>query len=320
MRIVSLNINGMKAFYGRKVLDSFIIDYNPDIICLQETKCKTSDTGYWLCEYSDYHVYSSENIKRPGYAGVATMVKKSLNLNTIVSAPELSNINEYFGGRVLVTSFKDLTIVNVYTLNSGSGKEDLRPQWDEIFHAMISNLMKRNKNIVIVGDFNVCYSDLDHYNRSKYYDNYPSCYQFEIDGMKKLLDLGFTDAWRELNPDIRQYTWFSWRGNAWENNYGWRLDYPLVSNNLKSRVIDSVILDSRKMSDHFPIILDIEYPDDELYQHYKNGELYRILEKLKLQNQEGNWIDSYLYESLTGDRFARTVEEFEQKFKKIRLD
>lgn len=254
MNIVSLNINGAKAFYNRGVMMDFIDRFNPDILCLQETKCSSGFVPYWLQDYDPYYnFYSVSNNSKSGYSGVSILVKKSIHSYNVVIPNNFELESEYYGGRIIGLDFGDTLLLNLYVLNSGSGKEDLRDNWDELFHKYLSTI--ENKNLIITGDFNVCHQDIDNYNREKYYDNYPGCYEFEINNMSKLMkDFNLIDAYRELNPTKRQYTWFNPRiPNQFDNNLGWRLDYFLISKGLDYK--DCLIYDDTKYSDHFPIEL-----------------------------------------------------------------
>lgn len=315
LRIASLNVNGMKAFYNRGVLPAFLSQYDPDILCFQETKCSASYAGYWLCEFSNYTVVASENRHKPGYSGVAMMIRKSLARTYTVTYPSFEDINSYYGGRVIVLEFDDHIVLNVYTLNSGE-KEELRQQWDVLFLALISQLKQKGKPVIIMGDLNVCYQEVDHYNRAIYYDCFPSCYQFEMDGMTNLLGLGFTDIHRQLHPDERKYTYFSWKGNAYENNKGWRLDYPIISNELIPHVLRTEILDDVKMSDHYPIFMDLDIPKRALYTHHVKGGEYYLADTCKIQIDDV-WHPAYVYRDHTGESYARTLQDFHAKFTKL---
>lgn len=253
MRLLSININGVKAFYNRSVLDRILEMYDPDVIAFQETKASEYDTYYWLSEYTDYKIHTQSSKTKKGYAGVSFMIKKSLP-NYSVKFTELGD-NEYFSGRIIELDIYGFKIVNVYTLNSGN-KEDLRDEWDELFNEYIKSI--NNDNLILCGDFNVCHTDLD-YHDPENIDTYPGLYIFEKNNFTRLInDNNLVDTFRYFNPELRKYTWFNQRiPSHYENNKGWRLDYFLVSKNIINKIHNSLIDDRNKVSDHYMIILDI---------------------------------------------------------------
>lgn len=256
MKIVSLNVNGIRAFYNRGGMTEFMKKFHDyDVICLQENKATPENTEYWLGDYKDqYDIYSESNTNKAGYSGVTTLVKKGVPHE--VKYYDTNPLDYYFGGRIIHVVVNGYDIINCYTLNSGSEKEDLRQQWDKVYLNYLEQVLVNNNKVILVGDFNVCHTVMDHYNREKYYDCYPGCYQFEIDGMDKILGLGFEDIWRTRNPNTRQYTWFNPRKpSQWDHNLGWRLDYFLTSKVIYDKVKECNIYDSDKFSDHYAIDL-----------------------------------------------------------------
>jgi exodeoxyribonuclease-3 len=261
MRIVSLNINGIKAFYNRldeDALPSLLRELNPDIIAFQETKATEKDVDYWLSEYvNEYNIFACSNNHKKGYAGVALMIKKGIE-PIAVYTQSYKGDNIYYGGRLIAAEFDDFILINVYTLNSGGEKEDYRPEWDRYYIDWVKSINTRNKKLILCGDFNVCYEDIDNYNPVAYFDDYPGMYQFERDGMYQIrTELLVNDIWRDRNPLTQKFTWFSYRGGSYDQNHGWRLDYFLTSPELESRITNCEIRDDLRLSDHHPIILDI---------------------------------------------------------------
>ena len=260
-RILSININGVKAFYNRGVLPDLLNKYNPDIVALQETKASETDTYYWLSDHAgDYLIVSNESKGKRGYAGVAFMVKKSfIGSNPItIEKPEIDSDDEdfmyYATGRVITIKINGFTIINTYVLNSGSGKEDYRSYYNTWF----KNYIKRfeSDNLIVCGDFNVCHKEIDQYNWNNAYDTAPGLYEFEIDDFSELMDKNkLFDSFRELHPTEKKYTWFAYQSKGTFPDKGWRLDYFLVNN--MSFVKNSEILYD-KVSDHYPILLDYD--------------------------------------------------------------
>jgi exodeoxyribonuclease-3 len=319
MKILSLNVNGLKAFYNRSVLDRIISKHSPDILCLQETKCTDSYAGYWLCEYSDYSVIAAHNYLKSGYSGVAMMVKNELLEQIInIKKPIILKNNEYAPGRVITLEFDTLYVTTVYTLNSGSDKYDYRIEWDEAFINYLSTL--KDKPNIVLGDMNVCHSDMDHYHFDKYFDTCPGLYKVEIDGFTKLLNnLDLVDTYRKLHPDSIEYSWFSYMGKARENGNGWRLDYALASKSLMSLIKDSFIDNEEVRSDHSLIGIELSNQYEltpRYYTHYRKGGKYRVISTGKVQIKL-EWLPCITYENEQGERFTRELEDFKVKFKTL---
>lgn len=256
MKLLTLNVNGIRAFYGRNALTSLIEDNTPDVICLQETKATDSYVKDTLTQkLPDYNTFTNSSKTVNGYAGVSVSIKNTLNVVSHQSI-DLAIDERYSSGRILMIELDDFIIVNVYTLNSGS-KDELRKSWDKSFKELISSLSTYDKPLVIAGDFNVCHGKLDHYSWSRSLGTGPSLMQFEIDGFNSLLELGLTDAYRHLNPVKSSYTWFSYYGNSRKFNRGYRIDYILVSDSIKDKVETCKNLSDLNISDHCPVIAEI---------------------------------------------------------------
>ena len=314
MRIKSINCNGLKAAYNR---DNFlgIFDDNPEVVMLQETKCSEARVGYWLCEHDQYVPYSASNLSIKGYAGVTTLVRRDL-VNKVLSCstPVLIG-SEYDSGRIVTLEFDKFFLVNVYVLNSGSYKEALRKQWDTEFITYVAHL-DTQKPVILLGDFNVCHTEMDHYHFDKYFDNHPGLYEFEIEDFNNLLfGARLVDVYRDTHQLDREYTWFSNFGNSRENNNGWRLDYALVSKELYiDYPMKSSIMNDAKRSDHSLIELEI---DDSIlveqrFSHYKKGGSYRVVGTCKIQEND-KWYDAVIYEDPKKGRFVRKESEFYDK-------
>jgi len=261
MKIISLNVNGFRSFYNRSdgdgiLLKNLIKTKDPDIILFQEIKCDNDTFRDWTEEFTEYNSVSYHNKYKSGYAGVAALIKKSVKyLNTfeIINLPDV----EYDSGRILCIEFNDLYILGIYTLNSGSDKEELRELWDIELNNKILEL-STNKNVVILGDLNSTRDYRDCYNFDEYYDQYPGCYEFEINALNNLIENYFIDSYRYLHDEIK-YSWFSYRGDARWTNKGWRLDYALVDNRLGNSIKSSEILGNPcEYSDHSPIYLELD--------------------------------------------------------------
>jgi len=251
---MSINVNGLRAFEKKNGFSKIKSRYNPDILCLQETKCSKSDAEKIASKHG-YKSYTNPNSSKKGYAGVSIFIRPELvQYVKSVKTPDLST-NQYMRGRIVDMEFETFHLLSVYVLNSGS-KKSLRKEWDCLFTDYVKSLT----SVVIMGDMNVCHTALDHYKWRDSIDTLPGLMQFEIDGFSKLLkDCNLIDSYRDLHPDVKSYTWFSNFNTKKliEKNKGWRLDYALVSDDLiyrVSEVYNGYPKDDR-ISDHIPVVL-----------------------------------------------------------------
>lgn len=269
MRILSLNVNGLKAFYNRGEGDGYLLqdlidNYDPDIIIFNETKCSNEDYKYWLSEWKDdWKLISARNQYNKGYAGVGMMVNNRVidrfpTMDTDICPPVMTD-SKYDTGRILKLDFPDFYIIGVYVLNSGE-KDEQRQLWDKEFHEYL-RILQIDKPILVLGDMNVCsYSD-DCWAFDQYFDSMPGVKSYEIDSFHLMLDQNnLIDSFRKCHPDDRHtYSWFSYRGASRYKNQGFRLDYALVDKRLEDKIIDSSILGKAcQYSDHSPILLEID--------------------------------------------------------------
>lgn len=267
MKIGSININGVNAFANSRFPGSweFFGYFGPEVICIQETKGNQNKVenclGPMLKSYS-YVPFVAPSQGKQGYAGVALLIKKSFldKCNYKISLVELYDSMEadnplrekmkYYGtGRIIKYENADTIIISVYVLNSG-GKDSLRIEWDRLFRNYLLSL-PQDKKIFILGDFNVCVSELDMWNWNNALNTSPGLMDYEISDFKKLLeDTGYHDSFRELHPDFRKY---SWSAPKVPLSKGWRLDYALT--NRMDLVTESNIVSDIRCSDHVYIEL-----------------------------------------------------------------
>ncbi len=242
MKLVSWNVNGLRAVLGKGFLDYFKA-VDADVFCLQEIKLSSGQLDLPLEGYHCYYNYA----EKKGYSGTAVFTKQ---------AP----ISVVFGtdneGRVITVEFEDYYVVNVYTPNSQEelARLDFRLQWDTQFRDYVCSLDKV-KPVLICGDMNVAHKEIDIKNPKTNLRNAGFTIE-ERDSFTKLLAAGFTDTFRMFYPDLKDaYSWWSYRFKSRERNTGWRIDYWLISNRAASLVkeagIDATILGS----DHAPIFV-----------------------------------------------------------------
>ncbi|HEY4508668.1 MAG TPA: exodeoxyribonuclease III [Candidatus Paceibacterota bacterium] len=262
MRIISWNVNGIRAVYKKGLFVPFVEKYKPDIICLQETKAQQEQSEVDLPEYEEYWNSAS----RAGYSGTAIFTKHK-PLSAILGLPEnitkKYRMEDKYGdpnseGRVITAEFKDFYLVTVYTPNA---KEDLsriplrHKHWDPAFLEYVKELDNK-KPVIFCGDLNVAYTE-DDLARPKENIGKKGFTAEEREGIEKMIDAGFLDTFRMFTKGAGHYTWWSHFANARERNIGWRIDYIFVSKTLQNKVKSASILPSVLGSDHCPIELDI---------------------------------------------------------------
>ena len=249
MKLVSWNVNGIRACVNKGFSD-FFQEINADIFCIQETKCQK---GQIELEFDGYKSYWNSAEKK-GYSGTAIFVKK-VPINVIYGIGKDEHDNE---GRVITLEYDNFYIVNIYTPNSKRELErlDYRQVWEDEIREYLLQL-KENKPVIMCGDLNVAHKEIDLKNPKTNRRN-AGFTDEERKKMTELLESGFIDTYRYLYPDKENaYTWWSYMGKAREKNVGWRIDYFIVSNNLKDKIKEAKIYAEIMGSDHCPVSLEI---------------------------------------------------------------
>ena len=258
MKIFSWNVNGLRAVIRKGALKTFIDEYKPDILCLQETKAKQGQAEVDLPEYEELW----NSAERPGYAGTAIFTKVK-PLSVRYDLPSDIAMADEFGdplteGRVLTAEFDDFFLVDVYTPNSKNGLERLElryKKWDVAFLKYLKSL-ESEKPVVVCGDFNAAHEEID-IARPASNRHSAGFTDEERRGITNLVDAGLVDTFRFFHPKEVRYTWWSHWGQARANNVGWRIDYFFVSAGLMSRVVGAEIYESVMGSDHCPVSIEI---------------------------------------------------------------
>lgn len=249
MKMISWNVNGLRAVVGKGFVDIFN-SLDADIVCLQETKLQEGQIDLSFDGYEQYWNYA---VKK-GYSGTAVFTRVRP-----LSASYGLGIEEHDQeGRVITLEFDKFYLVNVYTPNSKDGlaRIDYRMQWEDDFRVYLKKL-EENKPVVVCGDLNVAHTEIDLKNPKTNRNNAGFSDQ-ERGKMTELLDAGFIDTFRYFYPDVTgAYSWWSYRFNARKNNAGWRIDYFLVSESLKDELKGASILNDIYGSDHCPVMLEI---------------------------------------------------------------
>ena len=248
MKLVSWNVNGLRAVAGKGFANIFV-ELDADFVCLQETKLQAGQIDLEFPGYRSFWNYADKK----GYSGTAIYSRvEPLSVSYGIGVDEHDH-----EGRVITLETEEFFLVNVYVPNSQDGlrRLDYRMKWEDDFRAYVSALATR-KGVLICGDMNVAHEEIDLKNPAT--NHFNAGFSDEERGkMTELLEAGFIDSWRYLNPDGVKYSWWSYRMKARERNVGWRIDYFLVSENFRSRIAGADILDGIQGSDHCPVSLTI---------------------------------------------------------------
>lgn len=250
MKLISWNVNGLRAVYKKGFLD-FFNEINADIFCIQETKMQEGQIELELPEYEQYF----NSAERKGYSGTAIFTKIKPEKVTYGIGIEEHDKE----GRVITLEFKGFYFVGCYTPNSGRelARLEYRMKWEDDFKEYLKKL-DENKPVIICGDLNVAHKEIDLKNPKTNRKN-AGFTDEEREKMTKLQEAGFIDTYRKLYPDRENaYTWWSYMGKAREKNIGWRIDYFLTSERIESKIKETYIYDKIMGSDHCPVGLDIE--------------------------------------------------------------
>lgn len=254
MKMVSWNVNGVRAVMGKDFMQSFAA-MEADVVCLQETKAQDDQVLEALAPLHGWHIYSNSAEKK-GYSGTAIISR-----NEPLSVTKNMGIDEHDQeGRVLCAEYDSFYLVTVYTPNSADGLKRLsyRQRWDADFLNYLKTLEK-TKPVVVCGDLNVAHCEIDIARPKSNYNKSPGYTQIEIDGFDNLMEAGFIDTFRQLHPQEVKYSWWSYRAGARAKNIGWRIDYFLTSNALLDQIVTAEIYNEHHGSDHCPISLTIKH-------------------------------------------------------------
>lgn len=248
MKLISWNVNGLRAIY-KKGFEDIFKQLDADIFCIQETKMQEGQIELNLQGYYQYYNYA----ERKGYSGTAIFTKeKPINATYGIGIEEHDK-----EGRVITLEFESFYIVNCYTPNSGRelARLEYRMNWEDAFKAYLIKLDKQ-KPVIICGDLNVAHKEIDLKNPKSNRKNAGFTDQ-EREKIENLLNSGFTDTFRKIYPDKEGcYTWWSYMFNARTNNAGWRIDYFLVSDRISNNIKDAYIYSEIMGSDHCPVGLE----------------------------------------------------------------
>ena len=248
LKFISWNVNGLRAVAGKGFADVFV-GLDADFFCIQETKLQAGQLDLEFPGYESYWNYADKK----GYSGTAVYTR-----HTPLSVRYGMGVDEHdHEGRLITLEYERFWLVCAYVPNSQDGLKrlDYRMRWED---AMRSYLLSLGKPVVLCGDLNVAYREIDLKNPSTNHFN-AGFTDEERAKFSELLQAGFVDSWRFQHPEEVKYSWWSYRMNARERNAGWRIDYFIVSDAIKDRIVSTDIHNEIFGSDHCPVELTITF-------------------------------------------------------------
>ncbi|MEM7020907.1 MAG: exodeoxyribonuclease III [Pseudomonadota bacterium] len=253
-RVITANVNGIRAA-AKKGFFTWLESKKADVVCIQETKAQIDQLSDPIFSPDGYHCYYHDAQKK-GYSGVA-----------IYSRHEPDKVIEGIGidyvdneGRYLEAQFGDLSVVSLYMQSGSSGDErqSIKFRFMEAFMELLRGRRETSREYIICGDWNIAHKEIDLKNWKSNQKN-SGFLPEERAWMDELFGpAGYTDAFRAVNQEADQYTWWSNRGQAWAKNVGWRLDYHVITSGLKDTVKSAEIYKEERFSDHSPLIFDYD--------------------------------------------------------------
>lgn len=255
MRIISLNTNGIRSA-ERKGVFPWLELQQADVVCIQETKAQESqlsDPAFWP---EEYHCFYHDAVKK-GYSGVAIFCRKKPD--NVIKGIGWEDFD--LEGRFIEAQFGNLSVISLYLPSGSSGEErqTIKFQFLERFLPYLQTLAQSGRDIIICGDWNIAHKAIDLKNWRGNVKN-SGFLPEERAWMDQLFAENlWLDAFRLINQESEQYTWWSNRGQAWAKNVGWRIDYQIISASLKDKIQKVSIYKEERFSDHAPLIIDYDF-------------------------------------------------------------
>ncbi len=252
MKIITYNVNGLRAAVTKGLIN-WIQEEQPDVVCIQETKLQPDQFPAEVFTEAGYKAYLFSAQKK-GYSGVAILTKREPDHIEYGMGIEKYD-NE---GRFIRADYGDLSIVSVYhpSGTSGDERQDFKMEWLEDFQRYVEELKKSRPNLILCGDYNICHEPIDIHDPKGNAKN-SGFLPEEREWMSRFLNAGYIDTFRYLHPDKQQYTWWSYRFNSRAKNKGWRIDYCMVTEQMKPMIKEAYIINEAIHSDHCPAVLEI---------------------------------------------------------------
>ncbi|OQY45680.1 MAG: exodeoxyribonuclease III [Candidatus Parabeggiatoa sp. nov. 2] len=255
MRIITVNLNGIRSA-AKKGFFTWLAKQDADVVCLQETRAQQHQLTDSLFHPAGYYCYYHDAEKK-GYSGVALYARREPE--EVITGIGWADVDRE--GRYLEAHFSTVNIVSLYMPSgtSGSLRQAFKYKLMDKFMPYLRELQKSAKEYIICGDWNIAHKKIDLKNWRGNQDH-SGFLPEERAWMDELFGAAeFVDAFRVLNQEAEQYTWWSNRGQAWKNNTGWRLDYQVITPGLKDKVTSASIYKDERFSDHAPLTMDYDY-------------------------------------------------------------
>lgn len=252
MKIISFNLNGIRSAINKGFYD-WLKNESPDVLCVQETKAQESQIEVDKFKELGYHSIIHSAVK-PGYSGVAIFSKKQADFVQIGIG-----IDEFdYEGRLIRADFGDFTQINSYFPSGTMGdvRQEVKYAYLDAVQNYVNELKKERPNIVLSGDYNICHKEIDISN-PKTKKGVSGFLPEERQWMTDFLESGFIDSFRVFDQSPEKYTWWSYRAGARKKNLGWRIDYHMVSEPMRNKLISASIQNEVVMSDHCPIVVEL---------------------------------------------------------------
>ena len=256
MKLISWNVNGLRALHRKELFYPFLERYKPDILCMQETKSHIEQLSSEILNIPEYNSYFESGIRK-GYSGVSIYSKA--RPKSIQTGFQIDDIFDR-EGRIQIAEYENFTLINIYFPNGGSGEERLKYKlrFYEALLQYLENIDYTHKNIIITGDVNTAHTEID-LARPKENQKVSGFLPAERAWLDKLTQkYGFIDTLRMFTQEETLYTWWDMKTRARDRNVGWRIDYFFVSQPLKDKVKDAYILSDVYGSDHCPVVLELD--------------------------------------------------------------
>ena len=253
MNIISYNVNGIRAALKKGFID-WLQAANPDVICIQETKAHKEQLELDIFDKAGYPFHYWFSAQKKGYSSVAVLSK--IKPNHVEYGTGIESMD--FEGRNLRLDFDTVSVMSLY-LPSGTNdaRLDFKLNYMAEFHDYINQLRNKIPNLLICGDYNICHEPIDIHNPVAN-KNTSGFLPVEREWIGKFIDSGFIDTFRHFNSEPHNYSWWSYRANARNNNKGWRIDYQMATKNMASRLTRADLLNDVVHSDHCPTLLEID--------------------------------------------------------------
>lgn len=253
MKVISYNVNGIRSALTKGFAD-WLKTENPDLICLQEIKIARADFDPTPFADLGYHtnIFPAE---KKGYSGVAIFSKQKPD--AVIQGT--GNAKYDFEGRNIRIDLGELSIMSAYfpSGTTGDERQAVKMEYLDFMYDYLHTLQKSRTKLLIAGDYNICHREIDIHNPKDNADT-SGFKPEERAWMEKYFNSGFIDTFRYFNPQPHEYSWWSFRANARNNNKGWRIDYIAATKNLEQNLVSSRMLQQIKHSDHCPVVCELK--------------------------------------------------------------